>query len=885
MARDPKTLRKAYEYKLGKDLVSKLSDAQIKKLSQYYNSLPPKEQSKVDSDLIKGKGDFLEVARGMAEGIVDGEVASVSEADKKKFTKKEDKIPEGLDDLLNDIKNEIDEKVPEGLDDLLKDIQEEVKEIKEDTDNIPEGLDDLLNDIQKEVEDIKEEVPKGLDDLLDEIRKEDKTESGKNISALVKYEGTKDEDIVDEEIDQSILELLGLTDVSDIDYSTYKTLLRERLIAGGMVDSQIPTEEIELLTNEYKRVKSKTGRFKVRGKKIKAETFVGEERTKTTATKVDASKLVPPTKNLSEDIKAEVDENNQEVLIPLSSSLTEIEKNLEKILELNEDRLDLEKQSAKDLETRQENLAFKEKEKELEGASDKSKTKDRIAKVIAPAKSIIDTIIDFFLNILLGSAVVRLLDIIQNPGKYLKGLIDFGNKMIDFINEIIKYINDVILLPINTIINSLNDVFNNIESAVNQIARFLPIDPIDLPEIDPIAIKYIDPIKYPDWIQQQEGGGMVVEGVQQQEGGGTVINVKNLSFEKGGAIDRSSGITISGLGNDTQLIAAQPGEIMMSKRAVDAYGADNLLAANAAAGGNNKPKFGRIPGFQGGGQVGKLVIGAGHAPSEENAMKGIALGSDGRPVQGTQDIHGSKVNEWEATRHLVKALKKLVSNSPYRDRISFQNITSYKGLKGVPSSVEKQSGTQFVDLHFDARGGRGGVLNPDRSKISSVDRSMAAVFGNYPGVTPQEKGVTAVGGTILEVAAIDDPSIGQFLGEVKKGTVGKESMNLASKVLNSMLPGLSGGGAMEVPPPAPILPSPTSIPSTSISPLQKTTPPKAPSTSSPSGQTSVLPLPTGGQGAPSSGASPSQRRTPGFSAEDLNNADLIVVKSIYNIVG
>jgi len=854
MARDPKTLRKAYEYKLGKDLVSKLSDAQIKKLSQYYNSLTPKEQSKVDSDLVKGQGDFLDVARGMAEGIVDGEVASVSEADKKKFTKKEDKIPEGLDDLL-------------------KDIQEEVKEIKEDTDNIPEGLDDLLNEIQKEVDDIKEEVPKGLDDLLDEIRKEDKTESGKNISAIVKYEGTKDEDIVDEEINQSILELLGLTDVSDIDYSTYKTLLRERLVAGRMADSEIPTEEVELLTNEYKRVKSKTGRFKVRGKKIKAETFVGEERTKTTATKVDASKLLPPTKNLSEDIKAEVDENNQEVLIPLSSSLTEIEKNLEKILELNEDRLNLEKQSVKDLETRQENLAFKEKEKELEGASDKSKTKDRIAKVIAPAKSIIDTIIDFFLNILLGSAVVRLLDIIQNPGKYLKGLIDFGNKMIDFINEIIKFINEVILLPINTIINSLNDAFNNIESAVNQIARFLPgIDPIDLPEIDPIAIKYIDPIKYPDWIQQQEGGG-------------TVINIKNLSFEKGGAIDRSSGITISGLGNDTQLIAAQPGEIMMSKKAVDAYGADNLLSANAAAGGNNKPKFGRIPGFQGGGQVGKLVIGAGHAPSEENAMKGIALGSDGRPVQGTQDIHGSKVNEWEATRHLVKALKKLVSNSPYRDRISFQNITSYKGLKGVPSSVEKQSGTQFVDLHFDARGGRGGVLNPDRSKISSVDRSMAAVFGNYPGVTPQEKGVTAVGGTILEVAAIDDPSIGQFLGEVKKGTVGKESMNLASKVLNSMLPGLSGGGAMEVPPPAPILPSPTSIPSTSISPLQKTTPPKAPSTPSSSSQTSVLPLPTGGQGAPSSGASPSQRRAPGFSAEDLNNADLIVVKSIYNIVG
>ena len=33
MARDPKVTRKAYEYKLGKDLVSKLDDKQIHLLS------------------------------------------------------------------------------------------------------------------------------------------------------------------------------------------------------------------------------------------------------------------------------------------------------------------------------------------------------------------------------------------------------------------------------------------------------------------------------------------------------------------------------------------------------------------------------------------------------------------------------------------------------------------------------------------------------------------------------------------------------------------------------------------------------------------------------------------------------------------------------------
>ena len=49
---------------------------------------------------------------------------------------------------------------------------------------------------------------------------------------------------------------------------------------------------------------------------------------------------------------------------------------------------------------------------------------------------------------------------------------------------------------------------------------------------------------------------------------------------KGGAIDNSTGLKVKGMGRDTQLIAAEPGEIMMSKKAVDTYGASNLLKAN-----------------------------------------------------------------------------------------------------------------------------------------------------------------------------------------------------------------------------------------------------------------------------------------------------------------
>ena len=101
-----------------------------------------------------------------------------------------------------------------------------------------------------------------LDDLLKSIRDEAKKES-----ALVVSEGDGEDKLVDEEVDERILRLLGLDDAIGIDYATYKTLLRERMAAGRMSDSKIPTEETEILTEEFKKVKRKTGRFKVKKKK------------------------------------------------------------------------------------------------------------------------------------------------------------------------------------------------------------------------------------------------------------------------------------------------------------------------------------------------------------------------------------------------------------------------------------------------------------------------------------------------------------------------------------------------------------------------------------------------------------------------------------------
>ena len=89
MASKAGRLRKVYEVKIGKKIVDKLSDKQIKILSAFYNSLSDKEQSDLDSQIIMGRNNTE--LHEMAIGMIEEEENT------------EDKMPEGLDDLLNEI--------------------------------------------------------------------------------------------------------------------------------------------------------------------------------------------------------------------------------------------------------------------------------------------------------------------------------------------------------------------------------------------------------------------------------------------------------------------------------------------------------------------------------------------------------------------------------------------------------------------------------------------------------------------------------------------------------------------------------------------------------------------------------------------------------------
>ena len=168
------------------------------------------------------------------------------------------------------------------------------------------------------------------------------------------------------------------------------------------------------------------------------------------------------------------------------------------------------------------------------------------------------------------------------------------NGIVNFLNGIINWIWNAVITPINFVINSINTGIQGAINVINGALRLLGQPQISAQLIDPLPTQ--SPVQIPTWNAP----------VQQQAGGGQVINVGDLTFNKGGPITNNSGITITGLGKDTRLIAAEPGEVMMSNPAGDFWGRDNLLAMNATGGGTNKPKFGQmgISAMQGGGVVG-----------------------------------------------------------------------------------------------------------------------------------------------------------------------------------------------------------------------------------------------------------------------------------------
>ena len=94
------------------------------------------------------------------------------------------------------------------------------------------------------------------------------------------------------------------------------------------------------------------------------------------------------------------------------------------------------------------------------------------------------------------------------------------------------------------------------------------------------------------------------------------------------------------LGTDTVPAMLTPGEFVMSRGAVNMFGVDTLLSMNRAGGGTNIPKFGLVPGYQGGGFVERMGMTRSQFEVYKKAVADIeSKGSGGYAAKGGANDH------------------------------------------------------------------------------------------------------------------------------------------------------------------------------------------------------------------------------------------------------
>jgi len=381
-------------------------------------------------------------------------------------------------------------------------------------------------------------MPPDLDDLINSIREEASRES-----ALAVYEGTRQDDLVDEEIDERILNLLGLDDTFDIDYKTYMTLLKERMAAARMTDSQIPTEESELITEEFKRVKRKTGRFKIKTKKISVQDFQKSV--------VKPSKLLTGStfETPTEEPKAEKAPRKKKV-----DDIVKIRETVVSIKNLLEKRNDQLKDSAETERSRAQKARRAKREDKLEEKKPNLGLKV-LEKAVAPVKSLFDRIVSGLVTLIAGRFLVKFLEWFSDPDNKEK-----VDSLIEFLTDFAPAILGGFLLfgtGFGRIIRKLIGVAVKMTArllkfAVPKLLKFVAKNPVAAAAIGVVggaAIGGIMQSQTPSNDPERAAEGKTQLDDTQDFGGttGAPISGDMLGFDKGGMIPNLSQLTPAGM--------------------------------------------------------------------------------------------------------------------------------------------------------------------------------------------------------------------------------------------------------------------------------------------------------------------------------------------------
>jgi|694.fasta_scaffold61350_2 hypothetical protein len=272
----------------------------------------------------------------------------------------------------------------------------------------------------------------------------------------------------------------------------------------------------------------------------------------------------------------------------------------------------LDKKKVEEVRKSQEESERRERENLLESSG--RKMSRAFSAVFAPIKNVLDTILKFILFTLLGKALTNILKWFADPAnknkvksltRFLKdwwpailgAFVLFGTKFGLAIRSTVRAITSTVLFLKKLGIPGLLAQAKKFGKAgliagavagagvlAYELLKPKTNEKVKSGETIPAPQSRSTPLTVPGLFN----GGLVkgINFMLPEE-----KHISQIGFAEGGHIDDDTGMRITGAGPDTQLIAAQPGEIVISKAAVDKYGADTFLRMNKMAGSTNQPKF------------------------------------------------------------------------------------------------------------------------------------------------------------------------------------------------------------------------------------------------------------------------------------------------------
>ena len=307
--------------------------------------------------------------------------------------------------------------------------------------------------------------------------------------------------------------------------------------------------------------------------------------------------------------RSPVSEKTQENLDDIMKGIDSILETLRADQKVKEDTQKLEKKQ-------KEKAKRAKKEEKLESKAFKGLGKI-IDKVIKPVKSLFEKLFNFLGTVLLGRVLVKLVDWYTDEknkgkvdaiGRFLKdtwpalavGVLAFGTGIGRFITRLTFMVGKWTLKLTTLVIPKLLRVI-----AANPLVAAGLVGGV----LAGAGFAMSQKEKKRQEEQQSERTGQTSEEVKEERKQaessflglfGEAMSMRGLSFFADGG-------QVPGSGNrDTVPAMLTPGEFVMSKGAVNTFGADTLATMNAAGGGTNKPKYFKGSMFaQGGGYVGE----------------------------------------------------------------------------------------------------------------------------------------------------------------------------------------------------------------------------------------------------------------------------------------